>query len=239
MDATSGWATVTPQRLDANWRAIIAELDAPARSKLERVLLVLRMPEPIARTLVATPALRRAWFVATGVALLFGLGAADTAKPGASLLMLLALAPMVPVVGVTLAYGPGSDPAHEVTVATPMSGLRLVLLRSAAVVACSIGAAGIATLLLRDKTWMSIAWLIPSLALPAVCLALSTYVAPRRAAVIVGLLWLLPLNVINRNVTDELVVFRQWGQLAFAVVAVAAAVTISVRREAFDRLVLP
>ena len=239
MDATSGWATVTPQRLDANWRAIVAELDAPARSKLERLLLMLRMPEPIARTLVATPALRRAWFVATGVALLFGLGAADTAKPHASLLMLLALAPMVPVVGVTLAYGPGSDPAHEVTVATPMSGLRLVLLRSAAVVACSIGAAGVATLLLRDKTWMSIAWLIPSLALPAVCLALSTYVAPRRAAVIVGLLWLLPLNVINRNVTDELVVFRQWGQLALAVLAVVAAVTISVRREAFDRLVLP
>ena len=239
MDATSGWATVTPQRLDANWRAITAELDAPARSKLERVLLVLRMPEPIARTLVATPALRRAWFVATGVAMLFGLGAADTSKPGASLLMLLALAPMVPVVGVTLAYGPGSDPAHEVTVATPMSGLRLVLLRSSAVVACSIGAAGIATLLLRDKTWMSIAWLIPSLALPAVCLALSTYVAPRRAAVLVGLLWLLPLNVINRNVADELVVFRQWGQLALVALAAAAAMTISVRREAFDRLVLP
>jgi hypothetical protein len=238
MDATSRWATVTPQRLDANWRGIVAELDAPARSRLERVLLTLRMPEPIARTLVATPALRRAWFVATGVALLFGLGAADTRKPGASLLMLLALAPMVPVVGVTLAYGPGSDPAHEATIATAMSGLRLVLLRSTAVVACSIGAASIATLLLRDKTWMSIAWLVPSLALPAVCLALSTYVAPRRAAVIVGLLWLLPLNVIKRNVTDELVVFRQWGQLALIAVGAVAACTIAVRRDAFDRLVV-
>lgn len=239
MDATSGWATVTPQRLDANWRGIVAELDAPARSKVERVLLAVRMPEPIARTLVATPALRRAWFVATGVALLFGLGAADTSKPGASLMMLLALAPMVPVVGVTLAYGPGSDPAHEVTLATPMSGLRLVLLRSTAVVACSMAAAGIATLLLRDKTWMSIAWLVPSLALPAVCLALSTYVAPRRAAVLVAVLWLVPLSVVNRNVTDELVVFRQWGQLALAGLAVGAAAVVSVRRETFDRLVAP
>jgi hypothetical protein len=230
---------VTSQRLDANWRAIVAELDAPARSKLERVLLMLRMPESIARTLVATPALRRAWFVATGVALLFGLGAADTTKPGASLLMLLALAPMVPVVGVTLAYGPGSDPAHEVTLATPMSGLRLVLLRSTAVVACSIAAAGIAMLLLRDKTWMSIAWLVPSLALPAVCLALSTFMAPRRAAVLVGVLWLVPLSVINRNVTDELVVFRQWGQLALVVLGIGAAAMVVVRREAFDRLVAP
>ncbi len=239
MDATSGWATVTPQRLDANWRGIVAELDVPARSKVERVLLAVRMPEPIARTLVATPALRRAWFVATGVALLFGLGAADTSKPGASLMMLLALAPMVPVVGVTLAYGPGSDPAHEVTLATPMSGLRLVLLRSTAVIACSMAAAGIATLLLRDKTWMSIAWLVPSLALPAVCLALSTYVAPRRAAVLVAVLWLVPLSVVNRNVTDELVVFRQWGQLALAGLAVGAAAVVSVRRETFDRLVAP
>jgi hypothetical protein len=238
MDATSGWATVTPQRLDANWRGIVAELDAPARSRLERTLLALRIPEPIARTLVATPALRRAWFVATGVALLFGLGAADTRKPGASLLMLLALAPMVPVVGVTLAYGPGSDPAHEATIATPMSGLRLVLLRSTAVVACSIGAAGVATLLLRDKTWMSIAWLVPSLALPAVCLALSTFVTPRRAAVVVGVLWLVPLSIVNRNVADELVVFRQWGQLALIALGAAAAVTIAVRRDAFDRLVL-
>jgi hypothetical protein len=238
MDATSGWATVTPQRIEANWRGIVAELDAPARSKVERVLLALRMPESVARTLVATPALRRAWFVATGVALLFGLGAADTSKPGASLLMLLALAPMVPVVGVALAYGPGSDPAHEATIATPMSGLRLVLLRSTAVVACSMGAAGIATLLLRDKTWMSIAWLVPALALPAVCLALSTYMTPRRAAVLVGVVWLTPLSVINRNVTDELVVFRLWGQLAFGVVAVAAAATIAIRRDVFDRMVV-
>ena len=237
MDATSGFAGVSAQRLDANWRAIVAELDAPARSRLERVLLALRLPEATARTLVATPALRRAWFVATGVALLFGLGAADTSKPGASLLLLLALAPMVPVVGVTLAYGPGSDPAHEVTIATPMSGLRLVLLRSSAVVACSIGAAGIATLLLRDKTWMSIAWLVPSLALPALCLALSTFVTPRRAAVMIGISWLVPLSVINRSVSDELVLFREWGQVSMVVLTVAAAVTVSARREAFDRLV--
>jgi hypothetical protein len=237
MDASAGFAGVPAQRLDANWRAIVAELDAPARSRLERVLLALRMPEATARTLVATPALRRAWFVATGVALLFGLGAADTSKPGASLLLLLALAPLVPVVGVTLAYGPGSDPAHEATIATPMSGLHLVLLRSSAVVACSIGAAGIATLLLRDKSWMSIAWLVPSLALPALCLALSTFATPRRAAVMVGILWLVPLSVINRNVSDELVLFREWGQVSLAVLTIASGITVSARREVFDRLV--
>jgi hypothetical protein len=238
MDATSGWAAVTPHRLDANWRAIVAELDTPARSKVERVLMTLRLPESTARTLVATPALRRAWFVAMGVALLFGLGAADTSKPGASLLLLLAVAPMVPVVGVTLAYGPGSDPAYEATIATPMSGLRLVLVRSCAVVACSIGACGLATLLLRDKSWMSVAWLVPSFALPALCLALSTYMPPRRAAVTIGVLWLVPISVVNRNVSDELVVFRAWGQLAIAAVGVAAVCVVVTRRDSFERLVI-
>jgi hypothetical protein len=238
MDVNSGWTTVTPHRLDANWRAIVAELDTPARSRVERLLIALRLPEPTVRTLVATPALRRAWFVATGVALLFGLGAADTSKPGASLLLLLAVAPMVPVLGVTLAYGPGSDPAHEATIATPMSGLRLVLLRSCAVVACSIGACAFATLLLRDKSWMSIAWLAPSLALPAACLALSTYMPPRRAAVTIGVLWLVPISLLNRNVTDELVMFRAWGQLVISLVGVGAAVVVFVRRDAFERLVI-
>ena len=86
---------------------------------------------------------------------------------------------------------------------------------------------------------MSIAWLVPSLSLPALCLALSTYMAPRRAAVVVGVVWLVPLSVINRNVSDELVVFRLWGQLALVVLAIVAAVTVSVRRDAFDRLALP
>jgi hypothetical protein len=57
--------------------------------------------------------------------------------------------------------------------------------------------------------------------------------------VLVAVFWLVPLSVVNRNVTDELVVFRQWGQLALAALAVGAAVVMAVRRETFDRLVLP
>jgi hypothetical protein len=42
-------------------------------------------------------------------------------------------APLVPLVGVAVAYGPEADPAHELTATAPYSGLRLVLLRTAAV----------------------------------------------------------------------------------------------------------
>lgn len=227
---------VSAQRLDANWKAITAELDAPRRSRLERMLLALRTPEPIARLLVATPALRRAWFIATGVALFFGLTAADTEKPDASLWPLLVLAPLVPVLGVALAYGPAADPAHEASLATPMSGLRVVLTRTAAVVAGAIAMALVATVLLREKSWLSIGWLGPALALPLVTLALSTLIALRRAAFSVTCVWLIGLAVLRRELSDELAPFRPAGQLAILAVGVAAAVIVVARRESFERL---
>jgi hypothetical protein len=233
----SGWTTITAQRLDANWRAIAGELDAPARSRVERVLLACRLPEPVVRLLVATPSLRRAWFVATGVALFFGLSAADARKPDASLLLFLALAPLVAMVGVALAYGPGSDPTYEVALATPISGLRLVLTRTAAVVGCAMAVTGFATLLLRDKTWMSIAWLIPALALPLICLAVGTFIPLRRAATILTVVWLVPLGINNRNVNDPLVVFHVAGQCAIALAGAAAAMVVYARRHSFDRMV--
>ena len=47
----------------------------------------------------------------------------------------LALAPLLPMVGVALAYGPTADPAYEIAAATPYSGVRLLALRTAFVVA--------------------------------------------------------------------------------------------------------
>ena len=49
---------------------------------------------------------------------------APNIAPLVAAVLLLALAPMVPVVGVTLAYGPGSDPA-EVTLTATLDGEKL------------------------------------------------------------------------------------------------------------------
>ena len=153
---------VDPARLERNWLAISTELFAPQPSRIERWLRRLTVPPSVTRLMVATPALRRAWFVALGVVVLIGLAAADGSRPREDLLPLLALAPLVPVLGVTMAYGAGSDPAHEASLATPVSGFRLIMIRSATVVACSVVVLALASVLTGVVTPVAFGWLLPS-----------------------------------------------------------------------------
>ena len=50
----------------------------------------------------------------------------------------LALAPLVPLAGVAVSFGPAPDPAGEAGLATPMHGAGLVLRRPIAVLATSL-----------------------------------------------------------------------------------------------------
>ncbi|MFN8038916.1 MAG: hypothetical protein U0Q07_06865 [Acidimicrobiales bacterium] len=225
---------VRADRLADGWALITAELDAPRRSWFERALGRVLPPDTV-RLMAATPALRRSWYVAIVVALLFGLSAASPNRPDATVLWFLALAPLIPVIGVALAYGRGVDPAYEVTVAAPMSGLRLVLVRSVTVLATAIVVTLVAMVGLArsPEGHLAAAWLLPALALSALCLAMSTVVAPRAAAWIVAVAWLVVVIVVSGG-ADPLVLFRWWGQLAMVVLAVAAGAVVLVRRRSFD-----
>ena len=225
---------VRGDRLADGWAMITAELDAPRRSWFERAVGRVLPPDTV-RLMVATPALRRSWYLAIVVALLFGLSAASPNRPDPTVLWFLACAPLIPVIGVALAYGRGVDPAYEVTVAAPMSGLRLVLVRSVAVLATAIAVTLVAMVGLArtPEGHLAAAWLLPALALSALCLALSTVVAPRTAAWTVAVAWLGVVVLVSGG-TDPLVLFRWWGQLAMLVVAVLAGGVVLVRRRAFD-----
>lgn len=108
-----------PDRSAGSWEAIKAELDAPRPKLVERVLVRLGLGDDIVRVLLATPSLRRSWFIAMAIAILFGLGATDASRPEQDMLLFLTLAPIIPVVGVALAYGPGVDPSYEITLVAP------------------------------------------------------------------------------------------------------------------------
>jgi len=129
---------IDPNRVDSNWRAITAELDAPEPGRVEAMLRRLGVPASTTRLIAATPALRRSWYLAIGIPAIVGLGAAG---PGdqASLFALLTLAPTLPVLGVALAFGPSSDPMYEAQLATPTRGIRLVAIRAATVLAVDRG----------------------------------------------------------------------------------------------------
>jgi hypothetical protein len=228
--------SVTQARIDANWQAITVELDAPRPGRIERLLARVGVPSWTARLLVATPGLRRAWFVAMAVVIVVGLGAVDAADPRNGLFTWLVLAPLLPVLGVAMAYGPDSDPAHEITLATPLRGLRLVLIRSAAVIALSVVVLGLVSLLTPELSLMAAGWLVPALACTSVTLAAMTFVAPRHAAAITAVGWLLVVLVARRAAEDPLAAFTAVGQAAAAAVCIVGLIVVWMRRDRFDVL---
>ncbi len=223
-------------RLAENWLAISAELDTPKASMVERLLGQTGLSSGTVRLMAGTPALRRAWFAALAAAIIVGLSAADATDPRSSMFVFLVIAPLVPLLGVALAYGVRADPAHEITLATPMSGLRLVLLRSAVVLGVSAVVLALASLLSPSAALMAGAWLLPAIGLTALNLALMTMMLPHRASLVAAGLWLGTLVIVDIAATDKLAAFSPTAQLLAVLLAAGSLVVVFSRRQAFDRL---
>lgn len=232
-DFDTNWS-VDPARIEANWRAITIELDAPAPSRMERLLRAVGLPSRITRLVVATPALRRSWYLAIGMVMLIGLALTDAARPREGLFALLLLAPLVPVLGVALAYGPEADPAHEIALATPMRGLRLVMTRAMAVLGFSTVWLLLASALAPGRQPMAFAWLVPALGLTTATVALMTALAPRRAATVSAVIWVLGVAWVRSAAADPLAAFGIVGQAVMLAVAVGAVAVAIARRDRFD-----
>jgi hypothetical protein len=226
---------VDQARLDANWRAIIAELDAPRASRMERVLRRAHVPGHVTRLVAATPALRRAWYLSIAIAVVVGLGAAQP-DDRSSLFALLVLAPALPVLGVALAYGPAADPMYEAQLATPTRGLRLVAMRAVTVLGVSVLAVAAPALLAPATRGVAFLWLLPALALTSASLALMTWLPPRRSASIVAAVWFGVVVLAQVASTADLAAFGAAGQLVAVIVAVAGAAVAFGRRDVFDRM---
>jgi len=122
----------------------------------------------------------------------------------------------------------------EITVASPMSGLRLLLVRSCAVHATTLVAAGAMSLTLPGLDWTAAAWVLPSFALTLAALALSTVFRPEPAAVTVAVVWVASVLGSGYRAGDWLAAFGTTGQLAFGVVILLAAMVVFLRRFTFE-----
>lgn len=235
--SNSDWTRVDQARLDANWRAIQVELDAPAPSRMERWLRRVGVPAQATRLVLATPALRRAWYLAIAGAVLIALAAADPDAPRRSALLWLTTSPLVGVLGVAMAYGPGADPAHELQLAAPMRGLRVLAIRTLVVLGMSTAIISAFTLLNPVTRPHAAAWFLPALAVTTTALALMTKFAPRHAATLSAVAWCAIVTV-SQVGSDPLVVFTWVGQIVAMTVALVATVVAVRRRVSFDRLAL-
>jgi len=221
-----------PDRLERLWVEVRDATDRPRRRWIERLLVAVGMRDHVARLVGATPALQVSWLLAVAAALAFAVLAAYNARSGA--LMFLVMGPIVPLVGVAAAYGPGVDPTFEVGVAAPLRGFHLLLARATAVLSASIVLAGIASLALPQLDWTAAAWLLPAVALTLSSLALGSYIHPAWASGLVGFGWISAVTVIERASAARLAAFHADAQVVFAVIAIVAGIVVLLRREAFE-----
>jgi hypothetical protein len=216
-------------RLDAVWAGVTASVEQPKRTVVERVLVRIGVPEHLARLVAATPSLSGAWMAGAALCLVFAVVAANVGNWGS--LVFLALAPLLPVAGVAVAYGPWLDPLYEVSLAAPMSSFALLLLRASAILASTLVLAGAAALTLPGPWWVAAAWLLPALALTLAALALGSYLPQAIAACVVGVAW---IAVVALAPVVELAAFRLGGQAASIAVGLLAAAVLVRRRSAFE-----
>lgn len=222
----------TRPHLEQIWDGIVDHLDAPRVGPVERALRAAGLPEHTARLLAATPALHASWLLAVSALLAFTVFAAHAAAGGA--LAFLALAPLLPLAGVATAYGPGVDPTYEIGMAAPLSSFRLLLVRAAAALVASVFLVGLAAVALPSVTWSAAVWLLPSLALSLVSLALGAVVNPLWASGGIGIGWLAVVTTIASGKTPADAIFGHIAQVTWAVLAVVAAIVITWRRDHYE-----
>ncbi|MEV4227635.1 zf-HC2 domain-containing protein [Streptomyces bobili] len=222
-----------PVALDEAWERMDAELDAPRPSLAERLLMRLGVADHTARLLTATPVLRRSWLLAVLSLLVMTVLAVHLVDRPA---LFLALAPLLPLGGVALSYGPALDPSYEMAVVAPMDGFRLLMIRTVAVLTAGLAFNGLATLALPEYGLLALTWLLPALALTATGLALTPRLGPVLAPGLVGGAWVTLLAVVQSQAPSgtTLVPFTAAGQSASAAIAALATVLLYQTRDRFD-----
>jgi hypothetical protein len=191
-------------RLEAELVRVVTERGA-ARAEpwsrrpgvVERVSGRLLRSPGLARALVTTPSLLLPWLIASAVVL--GVGAAGTLGTGRPLVALLA--PAVAAAGIAYAYGPGIDPAWELSRSMAVSDRMVLLVRALGVFAVDAALGLAASAASGTAVGITFGWLVPMTAACALALAAATAARSANAGVAAGLAgW--TIMVLSSQVAD-------------------------------------
>lgn len=209
------------------WDRVLAEVEVPRPGRAEHLLKRLGLSPSDARVIASAVTLRTAWWFGVLGVLAFTVLAALLAHDGGVALFLVA-APLIPVAGVAVAYGPESDPSFEVVLAAPYAMVRLVMLRTAWVLATSVPLVVVAGLWLPTSPVVAVAWLLPAAGFVAVVLTSSTWVNPAHAATAVALAWVVVVALAVRS-GDPLLVFAPAALVTYLAILTVAGLTLLYR----------
>jgi hypothetical protein len=150
--------------------------------QVERAAARLLHSPGLARALVTTPSLLLPWLIASAVVLAAGAAATlGTRQPWVGL-----LAPVVAAAGIAYAYGPGIDPAWELSRSMAVSDRLVLLVRALAVFALDAGLGLAASAASGAAVGITFGWLVPMTALCALALAVATVARSANAGVAAG-----------------------------------------------------
>ena len=166
------------------WISVAAQVWRRQPGWLERTAgRVLRSPG-LARALLTTPSLLLPWLLASVVVL--ATGAAATLSSGQPLVALLA--PAVAAAAIAYSYGPGVDPAWELSCSMAVSDRMVLLVRAVAVFAVNavLGVVASAVSASGAAAAVTFGWLVPMTAVCAFALAVATVARSATAGAAAG-----------------------------------------------------
>ena len=156
--------------LDRVWIGVAAQVWRRRPGPLEQLAGRLLRSPGLARALVTTPSLLVGWVIASAVVL--AAGAAATLSTGTPYVALFA--PAVAGAGIAYAYGPGIDPAWELSQSMAVSDRMVLLVRALAVFALNAVLGLAASAASGAAAAVTFGWLIPMTAVCALALAAAT-----------------------------------------------------------------
>ena len=168
--------------LDRVWLGVAAQVWRRRPGPVERAAGRLLRSPGLARALVTTPSLLLGWVIATVVILLAGIGfTLGTGRPWVAL-----LAPAVAAAGIAYAYGPGIDPAWELSQSMAVSDRMVLLVRALAVFGLNAALGLAASAASGAAAAVTFGWLVPMTAICALALAAATVTRSPNVGVAAG-----------------------------------------------------
>ena len=217
----------------AVWDRTRDAVEVPRPSVFERLLRGAGLPAAEARLVAVASAFRGVWLAGVATVLAFAALAAAFGH-ARGVWLFLSVAPIVPCLVVASSYDPWMDPALEPELVTPYPMVRLILLRTIAVLALALPAVLLFGLVVPGET--AFAWLLPAVGFVALVLAASTWVSPLRAAIAISLAWFTAVWLMAARSGSPESVLQARAQTTFLVLAAASFSIFLLRRRRLRQL---